>query len=127
MKNLAHLKLFIISMIFSFSCNADWVKFGESDKGNTFYADLEGVKKHEGYVYWWQLIDKKYGISSVKFYIQADCKRFRVKILSVYNYKEPMGRGGVDSINPPKEWAYPPPNTPGEESLNTVCKHAKKL
>tara|TARA_B110000438_G_C15714845_1_gene607009 strand:- start:47 stop:430 length:384 start_codon:yes stop_codon:yes gene_type:complete len=120
-------KLFIISLIFSFNCNADWVQFGGSDNGNIFYVDLEKVKKIEEYVYWWQLIDKKYGSPSLKFYIQADCKKFRVKILSVYNYKESMGRGEAENIKPPDNWAYPPSNTPGEKSLKAVCKLADKL
>ena len=37
-----------------------------------------------------------------------------------------MGRGGVVSIKPPKEWSYPPFNTPGEESLIAVCGYTKK-
>ena len=127
MVKLFHFKLFIFSIIFSFNCNADWIQFGGSYNGNTFYVDLEKVKKIEEYVYWWQLIDKKYAPPSVKFYIQADCKKFRVKILSVYTYKKPMGRGEVESIKPPENWAYPPSNTPGEESLKAVCKHADKL
>jgi len=36
---------------------ADWTKIGTSEYGNTFYVDFERIRKHGGYVYWWELID----------------------------------------------------------------------
>ena len=119
--------VFIASALVSSSCNADWEKVGESKKGNIFYVDLAKVRKQNRNIYWWQLINKKYGAPSVKFYIQADCENYRVKILSVFVYKKPMGEGEVRNLKPPEEWSYPPPNTPGEDSLKAVCKRAEEL
>ena len=117
----------VVLLMTPYSSNADWVKVGKRDKGITYYVNFEKIKKNNGYVYWWQLIDKEYGDPSIKLYIQADCKKFRVKVMSVYSYKGPMGQGGVSSSNPPKNWAYPRPNTPGENSLEDVCAYAAKL
>jgi hypothetical protein len=51
-------------------------------EGNTHYVDFERIKKHDGYVYWWDLTDllkpNEYGILSGKAYKQGDCKSFGI-------------------------------------------------
>ena len=65
--------------------------------GDIFYVDFERIRKHGGYVYWWDLSDllkpTETGMSSAKVYRQGDCKLFRYKSLSFSSYKEPMGGG----------------------------------
>ena len=94
--------------------------------GNTWYVDFETIRKHDGYVYWWELGDylkpNKYGIFSAKVYNQGDCKLFRVKRLSFSFHKEPMGRGTGDVQESVKKgWIYPSPNSSSETILKTVC------
>ena len=110
----------------------EWTKVRKNVNGNIIYADFERIRKHGGYVYWWDLIDylkpTKYGNLSSKTYKQGDCKLFRYKILSSSFHKEPMGEGTGDVSEPPerhKGWKYPPPNSSHEIILKTVCKYAK--
>jgi len=98
-----------------------------NDVGDTFYVDFERIRKHDGFVYWWQLTDflkpTKNGRLSSKIYKQGDCKLFRDKILSDTYYNTPMGRGEVasGSNKPEKDWSYPSPNSVMEYILKSVC------
>ncbi len=123
--------LIFFSVMFSPSTSfAGWTKVSESVSGSTFYVDFERIKKHDGYVYWWELSDwlkpTEYGTLSAKTYIQGDCKKFRYKWLSGSSHKEPMG-GGTGEIDntPDKEWTYPPPDSVSETVLKTVCQYAR--
>jgi hypothetical protein len=98
----------------------------ENVEGTTFYVDYDRIRKHDGYVYFWRLIDylklKEYGVLSVKTYFQGDCKLFRFKCLSYSGHTQPMGGGTGDSFsskNP--ECEYPVPDSVGEGVLKFVC------
>jgi hypothetical protein len=114
------------TVMFSSPSYAEWTKVAKNIKG-TFYVDFERIRKHDGYVYWWELSDLLKPISSeetlsVKAYKQGDCKLFRFKALSWSFHKEPMGGGTGDKINKPdKEWTYPAPNSTSEGILEQVC------
>ena len=92
----------IFSLMFSPSTSfAGWKKVDtNTETGDTFYVDFERIKKHDGYVYWWDLTDllkpNEYGILSGKIYKQGDCKKFRYKWLSMSFHKESMGGGEID-------------------------------
>ena len=105
---------------------ADWNKVGEDKNGTTYYVDFERIRKHDGFVYYWDLSDyvksDKDGDLSVEVYIKGDCILLRYKVLSGSFYKDPMGKGiSSASINPDKEWDYPTPNSPSEVILKQVC------
>ena len=97
--------------------------------GATFYVDFERIRKHDGYVYFWQLGDwlkpNEDGDLSTKIYIQGDCKKFRYKYLSISYHKEPMGGGTGKDAKPDKEWTYPPPDSVSETILKSVCQYAR--
>ena len=100
---------------------AEWKRVSENKFGTTFYVDFDRIRKHGGYVYWWELTDRlkpdQFGDLSDKTYRQGDCKLFRYKNLSDSYHKEPMGEGTPSkySNEPDKEWGYPPPNSSGEK------------
>jgi hypothetical protein len=124
MKKLILILLFSASM-FSSSSYAEWTKVSSMD-GNTFYVDFERIREHDGYVYFWELLNylkPQYGDLSVKVYKQGDCKLFGYKGLSYSYYIEPMGRGtsSTSSNKPDKEWSYPPPDSSFEIALKQVC------
>jgi hypothetical protein len=118
--------------MFSTPSYGEWTKMYVSTQGNTIYVDFEGIKKHGGYVYWWELNDRlkpssTNGSFSSKTYNQADCKLLQYKTLSYLFYNEPMG-GGIqssESFNTPEDWNASflsmPPNSPPEEMLKAVC------
>ena len=111
--------------MFSSTSFGEWTKMGETVDGNTFYVDFERIRKHDGYVYWWDMVDylkpDEVGTFSVKYYQQGDCKLFRTKPLSYSFHKEPMG-GGTGLIDSSEnEWIYPTPNSGNEVILEEVC------
>ena len=113
-------------MMLSSTSFAEWTKVAKGSSGNIFYLDFERVRKHDGYVYWWELGDflkpDKYGDLSAKAYHEGDCKLFRHRILSYSFHKEPMGRGTGDvQESVKKTWRYPPPKSVSEKILKAVC------
>ena len=99
---------------------------GQNVNGNTFYVDYERIRKHDGFVYYWNMTDllkpDKDGDLSYRGYRQVDCKLFRIKVLIEIYYKQPMGRGTFKentSKNP--QWRYPAPNSSMENILKAVC------
>jgi hypothetical protein len=116
--------LLVSTVMLSSPSYAKWTKVGEGGSGNTYYVDYERIRKHDGYIYFWELEDllkPDSGYLSIKIYKQGDCKLFRVKNLSFSFYKEPMGRVTGESFTPPDKWKYPAPNTKGELVLKSVC------
>ena len=116
--------------MFSTPSYAKWEKVTEGVDGVTFYVDFGRMRKHDGFVYWWELHDllkpSPQGDLSAKKYLQGDCQNFRFKGLSWSFHKEPMGRGtGEINNEPDKNWKYPPPDTADEVLLKTVCAFVK--
>ena len=126
MKTLLTITTLVFTLMFSFTSFAGWTKVGENISGDTYYVDFERIRKVDGFVYWWDLLDMlkpdKFGDLSIKYYRQGDCKLFRVKPLSYVFHKQPMGRDTAETDNKPdKEWRYPPPNSVDEIILKKVC------
>jgi hypothetical protein len=127
--------LLFSTLMFSTPSYGEWTKMYVTTQGDTIYVDFEGIKKHGGYVYYWQLIDflkpsSTNGSFSSKHYNQADCKLLKYQKLSILFYNEPMG-GGIqtsDSITSLKRSTSSnpflfsmPPNSPPEEMLKRIC------
>ena len=119
--------LLFSTLMFSTPSYAEWTKVGTTNNGeNTTYVDFERIRKHGGYVYWWDLLDRlkptKLGFLSSKGYHQGDCKLFRVRYLSWIFYIEPMG-GGAGNSGGPKDpqWDYPDPDSVMGNILKIVC------
>ena len=130
MKKLILILLFS-TVMFSSPSYAEWTKVGEGtstmNRGNAYYVDFERIRKHDGYVYWWDLTDflkpTSQGHLSAKTYSQGDCKLFRIKRLSS-SYHTQLGGDGTSDIThnvPDKEWTYPSPNSADEVILKEVC------
>ena len=115
--------LLFSTVLFSSPSYAEWTKVDEG-VGNTFYVDFERIRKHDGFVYWWELGDylkPQMGYLSAKSYNQGDCKLFRFKVLSYSWHKEPMGGGTGLTVNIPDNWRYPNPKLIDEYKLKTIC------
>ena len=127
MKKSLTILTFVFTMIFSSTSFAEWTSLGKSISGDTFYVDLERVRKVDGYVYFWELGDyskPSMGSLSAKRYFQGDCNIFRYKVLTYVFHKQPMGRDTGETSEPfNKEWRYPPPNSMVEASLRLVCEY----
>ena len=127
MKTLLTIFTLVFTVMFSSTSFAGWTKVVLDGSGNTHYVDLERIRKVDGFVYYWTLIDlsKPYeGVLSIKKYTQGDCKLFRVRFLSDSFHKKPMGLGTAQVIKPKGEnanWFYAPPNSSSESNLKQVC------
>jgi hypothetical protein len=114
------------SVMFSSPSYAEWTKTIKSVSGNTFYVDFETIRKHDGFLYSWELIDRpkqsEYGDWSAKIYKQNDCKLFRTKVLHFIHHKLPMGQdnGEASSIKSP-EWEFVSPSSVNGKILKAVC------
>ena len=128
MKSLLAISTLVFTMMFSSTSFAEWTKVTQSVDGDTIYVDFERIRKVDGFVYYWDLVDNskptKNGILSSKAYNQGDCKLFRFQNLSLSFHNKPMGRGTGDVQKPVKaqqDWKYPPPNSVGENILKSIC------
>jgi len=129
MKILTILLALVFTVMFSSTSIAEWKKVTEIVNGSTIYVDVERIRKHGGYVYYWSLVDfliPEKGWMSVKLYKQADCKIFRSLFLQSISHRENMGNGASQSYNPKNaEWNYPSPNSVNETILKSVCLYVK--
>jgi len=130
MKNLLLLSTLTLSLMFSAGSFAEWTRVGSTGGGaTTWYLDLDRIRKHSGYVYYWTLQDylkpDEYGDYSDMFHTEGDCKRLRKRSLSLTSYKQPMGGGkgeGNSSIaEGNQKWNYAQPDSIAETILNRVC------
>ena len=129
MKKLTLLTTLTITLMFSPLCWGEWVEVDENDIGESFYVDMDRIRKHEGYVYYWGMVDYLTpltdGTMSVKTHFQGECAMFRFKDLSYTFYKGPMGEGTSTTETPDTNWNYPPPNSSAETILKSVCDFVK--
>jgi hypothetical protein len=115
-----------IAVLFSTISYAEWTKVSESlNDEDTYYLDFEKIKFHDGYVFWLQLSNylkpTKAGILSAKSYVQGDCKKLWIKILSTTAYTGPMGVGNGTNYVIYDKWFYPPSKSSIEFILKLVC------
>ena len=116
----------LLTIVFLSPSYAKWTEMGANVSGMTFFVDFERIRRHGGYVYWYDLIDllkpDKDGDTSYKGYRQGDYKLFRYKYLNSSFHQKPMGRGTGVSVTPKNpEWKYPNPNSVKEVVLKSVC------
>ena len=126
MKKLIFTLLFT-TLVFSSPTYAGWMEIIKGD-GITFYVDFDTIKKHDGYVHYWELGDylkpNEFGDLSAKVYREVDCKLFRFKVLGDSYYTEPMGRGtpSASSNVADKEWSdLRTLNSAAHSVLKKVC------
>ena len=120
------LLLLLFSILISFNSYGEWKELGNNFSGDTFYIDMDTIKEHNGYVYWWSLSDRlkpsESGTMSGKTYVQRDCGVNRYKWLSIIQYKQPMGEGSSETITtPPEKWEYPTPDSVSGVLLKYIC------
>ena len=112
--------------MFSSNSFGEWTEVSKDVSGNTFYLDFERIRKVDGYVYYWFLVDllkPRNGVLSSKTYNEGDCKLFRWRDLQFVNHKKPMGVDTGESFtNENPKWSFPPPNSINEFILEIVCR-----
>lgn len=102
-----------------------WTKVDGGSSGTTIYIDFDSIKKVDGLIYFWELIDylkpNPFGNFSGKAYIELDCKLMRFKYLSMSHHKAQMGKD-VGKIRNPKNPKWISITSPIKR-YNTVCNY----
>ncbi len=127
MKKLLTLTVLLYSLIFSPVSFGEWSPVVTGGSGSISYVDFDRIRKNNGFVYFWRLVDYPEPISgeylSVKSYHKGDCELLRHQYLSTGWYKQSMGKGelGVSDNFENPSWDYPPPNSTSEVILEIIC------
>ena len=110
--------------------SADYIIIASSSTGDDFYVEVDSIKKHSGYVYFWEIIDQlipdDYGNISTEAYIEAVCDGPRkTRRLTNHFYAKPMAEGPrTESFTNPSDWRYVRPGSVSEAVLDFVCSQA---
>ena len=129
MKKLALIFAILFSTLMSASpSNAKWELIVTNIDGASFYVDTSKIRKHDGYVYWWVLVDSikptTNGFLSFLVYKESDCGKLRSKDLTFFFYKGPMASGTQIELTPKgsqADWRYPPPDSTDLHMLKDLC------
>ena len=120
------LLILLFSILISFNSYGEWTKITETERGDSYFVDLETINKQNGYVYFWELSDYVIPLMdlaySSKSYIVTDCN-LNYKYLRDIYYSKPMLKGIIvhSSDIPDTEWTYSDPGTTGAAELKRVC------
>ena len=97
MKKTTLILLTLFSVTISLPSYADWTRVGKNQSKSLYHVDFDTIRKEDGYVYYFQMVQFLKPIPilgfSNKAYVQGDCKNNRIKILQIRLYDEPMGEG----------------------------------
>jgi len=105
---------------------AEWVRYGEYDRGVVYY-DPATIKKHGDIRRVWQLEDNKQrsksGAMSSRRLLDFRCMEELIRIHYESSHSEPMGRGNDIRINNQlSDWSHVPPDSPAAALLKIVCR-----
>ena len=128
-------KLLLTSLLcFCVSAYAvNWKKVTEGfNHGHSYYVDIDNIKKHNGLVYYWELVDYLEPIGNVNSTIykwKVDCGEEKLTWLSETTYSQSMGKGrivgDVSGEIKFKKIHYPKPESVGYEVMKFACDNAK--
>ena len=120
------LTVFLSFFLFPSTSLGEWKHVSNNIDGDQYFVDFDRIREIKGYVYYWKLGDFKKPVGngkwlSIRTYEKGDCERFRFKVITVSLFKGQMVEGESITDDTEREWTYPPPNTPNEEILKSVC------
>ena len=122
--------LFSILILFSinwFAFNWGWIADGVD--GDSFYVDVDNIKKRNGIVYYWTLVDLLEPFpSGTNSYIdknKVDCIEGKRTWLSSTSYSQSMGKGRILVEDNPNRITYPKPITTVYILMKFACKNAR--
>ena len=123
------LLVLLFSILISINSYGEWTFITTNDRGDNYFVDLDTIKKQEGDVYYWELLDFAIPLMDItyssKSYIVTDCNLnlFRYKYLRDIFYSQPMLKGSIvhSSDIPDTEWRFNSPESTGVAELKRVC------
>ena len=125
------MKTILFSILILFSINGfafNWKMIGENTIGSSFYVDVDNIKKHNGLVYYWVLVDLlepfkgRFGnVNSSIGKFKVDCGEEKRTWLNETYYSQSMGRGKIIIETTYNEIYYPKPKEDGYAVMKFVC------
>ena len=106
----------------------NWKKVTKSKDGDSIYADTSSIKKHNGFVCYWELIDllePALGANSAISKYKVDCGVEKVTCSTDTYYSQLNGKGEIVFEDNPNKIDYPKPRQIGHISMEFACKNAK--
>ena len=107
----------------------NWKKVGVDGDGSSFYVDVDSIKKHNGLVYYWRLIDHieptEFGDYSIITKYKVDCVEEKQTWLNITFYSQSMGRGKIITETTPNDVRYPKPKVVGYIVMKFACNNAR--
>jgi hypothetical protein len=120
--------ILLFSILISLNSYGDWKKYAYSEGyGNTYYIDIDSIKKENGGIYFLNLVDLSkpddYGDVSVIGYNKGNCAKDKLKTLTLKFYKQHMGKGEISEelLDNKGPWLYLKYGTSVRDSLNVAC------
>ena len=122
------LLVLLFSMLISFNSYGEWTPITKNVHGDTYYVDFERIKRNDGNVYYWQLVDYLEPLSdadgprfSGMMFYKVDCDASQYKRLTLTFYSGQMSNGSEKIIEGDKEWSDFSPGSAGEVVQNELC------
>ena len=128
------MKTILFSILILFSINGfafNWKKIGDGGRGDSLYVDVDNIKKHNGLVYYWVLIDllepvtnnRVGSANSLISKYKVNCVEEKQTWLNITFYSQSMGRGRIIGEDSPNKIEYPKPNKGGNTLMKFVCNY----
>lgn len=115
----------LLTLSFSTSAAAEWVKVGETEEG-AFFIDPESIRSNGHFRRVWVVTDMKKlvveGAKSYRVQWEYDCKKERSRVLYLSGHSRHSATGEMlFSTQAPQEWEPSPPGTPDALIREIVC------
>ena len=127
------MKTILFSILIRFSINGfafNWKKVGENQSGDSYYVDVDNIKKHNGLIYYWRLDDLLEPITGSLGYANSAISKFKVKCveekqtwLNGTYYSQSMGKGRIVFEDSANKILYPKPQSVGYTVMKSVCNY----
>ena len=127
------MKTILFSILILFSVNGfsfNWKKVSVDSVGDLYVdVDVDSIKKHNGLIYYWLLVDLlepfQSGTNSYIDKFKVDCREEKQTQLNFTAYSQSMGKGRILFEDTPNEILYPKPKEVRYIVMKFVCDYAK--
>ena len=125
-----NMKVILFTTLLLFSVNGfafNWKPIIKNQGGDIIYVDVDNIKTHNGFVYYWQLMDylepNKYLHYSAISKFKVNCKKNEIIHLSIMFYERQMGKGKKMAELLPNNVIVPQKKSVADYTLKFVCSY----
>jgi hypothetical protein len=119
--------IFIAFLFISINSYAvKWEKVVDLD-GDSYYVDIENIKSHNGFVYYWTMYDYLEPLAELGYLsgigkYKVDCEKKKQTWLTLSLYSLNMGKGKLLSDEKPNQTVFLQPRMPMYKAMEFACK-----